>query len=824
MAKKEEKKKAPLTPQEKKKYGRWIWIFGLLPLVVLMCLLLFQPDSSMPPVSMLDNPPELQASVIIADDAKSEMGRFWQVNRTSVKFNEISPYVIDALISTEDERFMEHTGVDFLALARAIVRLGQDGGGSTITQQLAKQLFTLKRRQEANLNEEAYVPEKASKYKIFRLLGRINEKAQENIIATRLEKRFTKEEIITMYLNQFDFLYNAVGIKNAAKVYFNKKPIDLTKEEAAMLVGMCKNPSLYNPHHHESKDYRFILAINKGVSQDEITEAEILERRSKDSLRATYRRNTVLAQWLKNSKANNPALREKITQEEYEKLKEIPIKTDYQIVDHKEGSAPYFREAIRKELKNLFAETKPDGTLKYEHPEGRKYNIYNDGLKIYTTINLNMQEHAEQAMEKHLKNMQPKFRAQLTNLRRFPYSNDLSEDQVTRALARSKKNSDRYRRLKAQGFSQKQIDKSFDSPAPMRVFSWKGDIDTIMTPNDSIIYYKTFLRAGLLSIEPQTGFVKAWVGGADIRHFSYDCVSQVQRQVGSTIKPFVYATALAMGTSKPCTTFNGGYCVGNWCPGGKAAGTMADGLAYSSNPTTVAVMSTMGPLAGKENIAKFLREVDIDLPRSQITPPMCLGTMSLSLFQLIPAQAMFVNQGIYNSPSTILRVEDRNGNIIYQAQPKTKEVLHQNFAYTMMSMLKGVVQRGTAKRIRAAANGGISVPMAGKTGTTQNNSDAWFVGFTPELVTGVWVGGEERSIRWKWTGIGQGAAAALPMYGYYMNKVYKDKKIKISTGDFEKPADYDPIQFSCDGVTGISGGEYYFYQEPEKSDETNPFL
>lgn len=824
MTTKKEKKKAPLTPREKKKYARWIWVLGLFPLTLVVCLLLFQPNSSMPPVSMLDNPPEMQASLILADDAKTEMGRFWQVNRTSVKYNEISPYVIDALIATEDERFMEHTGVDFKSVARAILKAGSAGGGSTITQQLAKQLFTLQRRQVANLNDEKFVPRSVSKYKIFRLMDRVNEKAKENIIATRLEKRFTKEEIITMYLNQFDFLYNAVGIKNAAKVYFNKKPIDLSKSEAAMLVGMCKNPDYYNPHHHEVKDYRFHLARARKVSEDKITTADIVAKRQSDSLRAATRRNTVLYQWLRSSNANNPALREQITQKDYEELQKVPIQTSYQRVDHKEGIAPYFREAIRAQLKNLFAETKPDGTLKYEHPEGRKYNIYNDGLKIYTTLNVRMQRHAEAALETHLKIMQPKFKNQLKGLKRYPYRS-LSEEQVARSIKRAQKQSNRYYHQKAAGRSEKDILKSFEEPIPMSVFSWSGDIDTVMTPNDSIIYYKTFLRGGMLSIEPQTGFVKAWVGGADMNHFSYDNVRQARRQVGSTIKPFVYATALAMGTSKPCTVFNGGYCVGNWCPGGKAAGTMKAGLANSSNPTTVAVMSTMGPLAGKENIAKFLREVDIDLPRSQITPPMCLGTMSLSLFELIPAQAMFVNQGIYNSPSTILRIEDRNGNIIYQAQPETKEVLNQNVAYTMIDMLKGVVDHGTSTRLRRALPyGNIKVPMAGKTGTTQNNSDAWFVGFTPELVTGVWTGGEERAIRWGWTGIGQGASAALPAYGYYMNRLYKDKNIKISQGDFEKPVDYNPDQFSCDGLQGISGGEYYFYKEPEKSDTDNPFL
>ena len=827
MAKRQEKKgekKAPLSPQEKKKYGRLIYILGFFPLTFIICLVLFQPNSSMPPVSMLDNPPELLASMVYADDAETELGRFWQINRTSVPYEQISPYVFDALISTEDERFMEHNGIDFQALARAIGRAGQDGGGSTITQQLAKLLFTLQMREEAAARGENYTPSAVSNSKAGRLMTRVNEIAKENIIATRLEKRFTKEEILTMYLNQFDFLYNAVGIENAAKIYFNKKPIDLTKSEAAMLVGMCKNPALYNPHMHEVKNYRQWLANRKNESVDKILDVDVAAQRSKDSTRAANRRNQVLFQWLKNSNENNGAIRTKISREEYDKLIQTPIVVDYQIVDHKEGVAPYFREAIRKELKDLFNEIKPDGSLKYQRADGRKWNIYNDGLKIYTTLNLEMQQHAEEAMETHLKIMQPKFRKQLEGLKSFPYR-DLSEEQVARSIKRAKHESGRYQSLKAAGLTKKQIDKNFSQPTDMSVFSWNGDIDTTMSPLDSILYYKTFLRGGMLSVEPQTGFIKAWVGGADIRHFSYDCVSQTKRQVGSTIKPFVYATALAMGASKPCTTFSGGYCVGNWCPGGKAAGSMATGLAYSSNPTTVAVMSSMGPLAGKENIAKFLRDVDINLPRSQITPPMCLGTMSLTLKELIPAQAMFVNQGIYNSPTTILRIEDRNGNVIYQAQPRTKEVLNQNVAYEMIKMLEGVVNVGTSRRLRGSAPyANIRTPMAGKTGTTQNNSDAWFVGYTPELVTGVWVGGEERAIRWGSTGIGQGAAAALPAFGYYINKLYKDPKVKISKGEFEKPKGYDPLQFSCDALQGVSGGEYYFYKEPKKSDDENPFL
>jgi penicillin-binding protein 1A len=791
-------KKVLFNEGTKKKYTRILWILGLLPLFLVLALLFFQPEDSMPSVAMLDNPPELLASVVYADDAETELGRFWKINRTSVKYNEISPFVIEALISTEDERFMEHSGVDFKAIGRAVLSAGGAGGASTITQQLAKLLFTLQKRDKqtgvtSSLSE--------SSYRMFRLLGRLNEKAKENIIASRLEKRYTKEEIITMYLNQFDFLYNAVGIENAAKVYFNKAPINLTKDEAAILVGMCKNPGLFNPHTFEVKNYRRSISLNKGIAMSAVSEDEVLERRASDSLRAVQRRNQVLFQWLKNSNKKNPAINNPLTREEYDQLKLKPIITKYQKVDHKEGVAPYFRESIRAELTNLFAETKPDGSLKYARPDGEAWNIYNDGLKIYTTINLSMQKYAENAVEKHIKNyLQPAFDRNNRGLKNFPFSNSISDQTVENIMRSARKNSGRYHAGKQIGKTDEDLTKEFNEPAQMSVFSWSGEIDTIMTPNDSIRYYKSFLHCGMMSVEPQTGFVKAWVGGINIDHFAYDHVRQGSRQVGSTIKPFVYATALSMGTAKPCTVFDGNFCVGSWCPGGKAAGTMANGLAQSSNPTTVAVMSSMGPVAGTINIAKFLQDVDINLAQRDITPPMCLGTMDLSLFQLIPAQAMFVNQGIFITPSTIFRIEDRNGNVIYNAKPVSREVLNENVAYTMIKMLEGVINEGTGNRLRRAVDyGNIRVPMAGKTGTTQSNSDGWFVGFTPELVTGVWVGAEDRSVRFQSTAIGQGASVALPIYGYYMNAVYKDSKIGLSTTEFEKPTNYDPKQFSCEG-------------------------
>lgn len=796
-----------------------LWLGAFSPVLAITVLLLKQSDDEMPSIEMLENPPELLASVVLADDGKTELGRFWSVNRTSVKYNEISPYVFDALIATEDERFEDHSGIDLWAVGRAATSMGGSGGASTISQQLAKLLFTLQERSRiAELKAQGKSVDEPSG-KFGRLMKRLDEKAKENIIAVRLEKRYTKEEIITMYLNQFDFLYNAVGIENAAKVYFNKKPIDLTKNEAAMLVGMCNNPSLYNPYTYKNKDYRNTVASRNNIPLSQVTEAQMQEIKTEDSLRAIKRRDLVLFQWRKNSRNNNPSLKNKLSDEEYETIKNQPIIVDYQIVDHKEGPAPYFRESLRSELTELFAETNEKGELKYKNADGEAYNVYRDGLKIYTTINVQMQEYAEKAVERHLRDdLQPEFDKNNKGLKNFPFTNRISDEVAEQLMNSGRKNSDRYRMLKAQGFSEKEIKQNFNLPVPMTVFHWKGDRDTIMTPNDSIRYYKSKLLAGLISIEPATGFVKAWVGGTNFKHFAYDHVKQGKRQVGSTIKPFVYSTAIAMGVVKPCTKFESGtsFCVdvfgssGNlinrWCPRGDIPGnaSVASGLAASSNPITVAVMSKMGGHSGPKNISKLLKDLEINLRPEDEVPSMCLGVMDLSLFQMVGAQAMFVNQGIYVRPTTILRIEDRNGNVIYSANPHSKEVLNSGVAYTTLNMMKGAIQFGTATSLRGGRPwGGITHPTAGKTGTTQSNADGWFMGLTPELVTGVWVGAEDRAVRFKSMNWGQGARMALPIYGYYMQEVYKDKKLKISTADFEVPIGYDPTLFECDGGQNI---------------------
>ena len=800
-----------------------MWIGAFSPILAIVILLAKQPNDEMPSIEMLENPPELLASVILADDGKTELGRYWSVNRTSVEYKNISPYVIDALIATEDERFLDHSGVDFKALFRAVQGMGSSGGGSTITQQLAKLLFTLEERnRKAELKAQGKTISEPSG-KMGRLMKRIDEKAKENIIAVRLEERYTKEEIITMYLNQFDFLYNAVGIENAAKVYFNKKPIDLTKNEAAMLVGMCNNPSLYNPYTYKNKDYRNTVASRNNIPVAQVTDAQMQELKTADSLRAIKRRNLVLLQWRKNSRNDNPALKNKLSDAEYDSLINVSVDVDYQVVDHKEGLAPHFRESLRSEITELFEEKNENGELKYKKENGEPYNVYRDGLKIYTTLNVQLQEYAEKAVEKHLKeDLQPQFDKNNKAVKNFPFTNRISDEVAETLMNSGRKNSDRYRMLKAEGLSEKEIKENFNLPVPMTIFHWKGDIDTIMTPNDSIRYYKSVLRAGLISIEPSTGFVRAWVGGTNFKHFAYDHVRQGKRQVGSTIKPFVYSTAIAMGVVKPCTKFEAGtsFCVdvfgagGNltnrWCPRGDMPkdASVANGLAISSNPVTVAVMSKMGGYSGPKTISKLLKDLDINLRPEDEVPSMCLGVMDLSLFQMVGAQAMFVNQGIFVRPTTILRIEDRNGNVIYSANPHSKEVLNSGVAYTTLNMMKGAVQFGTATSLRGTWRswGGINHPTAAKTGTTQNNSDGWFMGLTPELVTGIWVGAEDRAVRFRSMEWGQGARMALPIYGYYMQNVYKDKKLNISTADFEVPIGYDPSLYQCEGGQNIPPG------------------
>ena len=806
------------SPKIQKRLTIFFWVFMLFPFIFVSGLLLLQSEKNLPSVELLDNPPELQASLIIAKNSLNEdtiIGSFWLVNRTSAKYNEISPFVFDALISTEDQRFMDHSGVDFRSLLRSFTSFGGSGGASSISQQLAKLLFTLeKRRQDelaglSNKNSGSYIGGFFGKFK------RLNEKARENIIAKRLEERYTKEEIIMMYLNQFDFLYNGVGIENAARVYFDKLPKNLAKEEAALLVGMCKNPTIYNPYTYKTKNYKIVVSLRDKIPIDKVTFEQSNKLRAQDSLQTIERRNQVLFQWLKNSKNNNAALKHKITTREYDSLKLIPIKLNFKLIDHKEGIAPYFRESLRKEVSNILTLKDQFGNLKYKKEDGSFYDIYRDGLKIYTTLNPAMQKAAEDALERHLKKeLQPAFDKNNKNLKNYPFADNIDQSMVNQIMTNARKSTARYKKLKEQGLNENDINKNFDFPSEMTVFSYKGEKDTIMTPNDSIRYYKAFLHAGLISIDPATGFVRAWVGGVNFKHFGYDHVRQGKRQVGSTIKPFVYATALSMKVVNPCTTFSSGeYCVdlvdennkvvGKYCPSGEAAGSVRQGLAQSSNPTTVAVMARMGsfnPLnktGGPYQIEKLLLKTNIKLNPNDVVPSMCLGSMDLSLYELVAAQCIFPNNGIYVQPTTIERITDRNGKVIYSASEEREQALNSTVAYETLKMMKGVIEGGTGSSLRSAKFGNIHPPTAGKTGTTQNNSDGWFIGITPNLVTGVWVGAEDRAVRFKSMIYGQGAKMALPIYGYYMEKVYKNPLIGLSTRDFIKPPDYDPLAYDC---------------------------
>ena len=562
-------KRDPISKKERTIFTLVFWGFVLALPFMISLIWLLQSEDDLPPVSMLDNPPELLASEVIAKNEAGKdtiIGHYWKINRSSIKYREISPFVIDALISTEDERFYEHSGIDFRALVRSAVSLGKSGGASTITQQLAKQLFTLqKREKEANASTE--------KNKKIGSTGRINEKAQEHIIAARLEKRFTKKEIITMYLNQFDFLYNAVGIESAANVYFNKTALELSKTEAAMLVGMCKNPSLYNPFSFKNKNYATKIALKKDMAVSRVSEKEIHEARSKDSTRAIKRRNQVLFQWLRNSEGENPALVKKIDRKEYEKLCKEPVIVDYHSVDHKQGMAPYFRIELKKEVKSILKSKNTNGSYKYAKKDGTPYDIYQDGLKIYTTINTSLQQKAEDAVRQHLsgvdpsgkntkvKSWQEKFNKTVKyKKKKWPFLKSTPDKTIESLINRRRKGSRRYYTHKQKGISESQILKIFNTPTSMKVFSWKGDADTLMTPNDSIKHTLSFLQTGLLSMEPKTGFIRAWVGGINFNYFEDDQVKKVKRQVGSTIKPFVYATALELGRVKPCTRFTKDEC------------------------------------------------------------------------------------------------------------------------------------------------------------------------------------------------------------------------------------------------------------------------
>jgi penicillin-binding protein 1A len=737
----------------------WIIIGSLIIApVFIMSLVSWGVFGELPSIEDLENPKNNLASEVFSTDGQL-LGKYYKENRTMVKHQDISPFVCNGLVATEDARFFNHSGVDAMSLPRVFFKtlIGGDnsaGGGSTITQQLAKMQFH--DRPEGKIE-------------------RVIQKLKEWVIAAKLERYYTKEEIIAMYLNRFDFINHAVGIKSAARIYFNTTPDLLKVEEAAMLVGMAKNPSLFNP----------------------------LRR-----LEATQlRRNVVLHQM---TRYNNPQTGEPyLSKAEFDSLKLLPLVLDYKKEDHNEGLATYFREYLRSELQKWADENlKADGT---------KYNIYKDGLKIYTTIDSRMQNYAEQAVAEHMGNeLQDDFFKHWQGRKDSPFSK-LSPEQIENVLIQAMKRSERYSKLRADGIGQDSIRRIFETPVEMSVFSYRGDIDTIMSPMDSIRYYKHFLRVGFMAMDPKTGEVKAWVGGVNSKHFSYDHVRQGKRQVGSTFKPFVYALAMQENWS-PChqvpdvpVTFE--LPTGQtWTPknsDGKYNGgmmTLKRGLATSTNTITAHVMKQFGP----EAVVSLVRKMGVTSHLDPV-PSLCLGTADISVFEMVGANSTFANKGVYTEPIFITRIEDKNGNVLKEFVPRREEAMSEEAAYLTLKLMQGVVEAGTGSRLRGSKYK-IYSPVAGKTGTTQNNSDGWFMGITPDICAGVWVGGEDRSIHFRSTALGQGANMALPIWAKFMNKVYADDKLKVSKGDFEAPAGPLNVETDCgkyqQSQPGVSNGGF----------------
>jgi len=728
-------KKNQLTEADIKRYTFNFWkiIVGIVAIGFLFILSIrLGLFGKLPSFSDLENPKSNLASEVITEDHKV-LGTYYVQNRSNVKYSELSPYLVKALVSTEDKRFYDHSGIDYSRTFTVIFHTltGNKQGGSTITQQLALNLFSDGRQKN--------------------FLKRVIQKFQEWITAVRLERNYTKDEIITMYFNTVDFgAYNTYGIKSASRTYFNTTPDKLTADQAALLVGMLKGPGAYSPVRYPEK--------------------------------SRTRRNTVL---------NNMVAANFISAEEATKAKEKPLGLELKIANYGEGLAPYFRAVLKDEIKKEFAKlsiTKPDGT---------PYDLDRDGLKIYTTINMSMQQYAEDSQKEWMKQLQSKFAAQWKN--RDPFKGDKAK-----LLVSGMKRSDRYRILKEEGLNEDEIKKAFNVKVPMNIFTWKGSVDTMMTPMDSIKYNKLMLRNAMMSMEPKTGHIKAWVGGIDFDHFKYDQVKMGTRQVGSTAKPFTYAVAIDNGYS-PCysipnyqQTYNG------WTPRGNAQGgnpiTLAKALAYSQNYATAYLVHEVGAA----EVAALTKRMGItsDVPNY---PSISLGAYEASVFDMVGAYSAFVNQGTWIEPTAILRIEDKNGTPIYDKAPKVVKALNSESAYIIVDMLKKVVSQGTARRIQWMYK--LNNPIGGKTGTTNDNSDAWFIGITPELVTGVWTGAEDRGISFDRMEYGQGAAAAMPVFAYYMQKVYKDSNLKYTKGDFEQPQGGLTRVIDCNQYWGGGGSD-----------------
>jgi len=738
-----------------KKYLRWFWIAivsGVVFLALLFVLAGVGAFGKLPTFEELENPENNLASEVISSDGKT-LGKYAYENRTPVQYKDLPSNLVEALVATEDERFYKHSGMDARGTARALFKMGKGGGASTITQQLAKMLFT--RKASGN---------------IFK---RIIQKVKEIIIAIQLEKNYSKHEILTMYLNKYDFLNQAVGIRSASRIYFGKEPKDLKIEESAMLVGMLKNSSYFNP-----------LRREKLVKQ---------------------RRNVVLKQMTRNKF---------LTEKWKDSLQQKDLGLDIHRESHSDGLATYFREYLRDYMKDWINENpKPDGSL---------YDLHRDGLKIYVTLDSRMQKYAEEAVQEHMANLQRSFSKEQKANKNAPfyftkYSRKETQKEIKKILNSSMRRSERWRKMKKAGVKEKEIIASFDEKVKMKVFSYKGDIDTIMTPKDSIRYYKHFLRAGFLSIEPQTGHIKAWVGGTNYKHFQYDAVKQQKRQVGSTFKPFVYATAINQLKKSPCDTYpNTLYTIpkekygmdDDWTPknAGNSYGgerTLKNALANSINVITARLIDEVGPI----NVANLAKRAGVET-EIQANPSIALGALDLSLYEMVGAYTNLPNKGQRVEQNMLLRIEDKNGTVLQEFVPKTNEVLSEESAYVMLDLMKGVTENGSGARLRSGwtANPDKVVTgfpylftnsIAGKTGTTQNQSDGWFMGIVPNLVSGAWVGGEDRATHFKYIDKGQGASMALPIWALYMKKCYADKELHISDKDFAKPANVS-IELDCD--------------------------
>lgn len=708
-------------------FGKYIWAFwlvfasGILAVVVFFFAISQGFFGELPTFEDLENPKSSLASEVISSDGVV-FGKYYIQNRSFTKYEELSPYLIEALVATEDARFEKHSGIDVRGLMRAIVFMGQKGGASTVTQQLALNLFS---GQRASSKPE-----------------RIMQKLKEWVISIRLEQRYTKPEILAMYLNTVDFGYNSFGIKSAARTYFNKDVKNLNIQESAVLVGILKGITLYSP-----------------VRNPE---------------RSLNRRNTVIGQMVKYGYLDEAAA---------DSVKALPIALNLRPQSHSAGLATYFREYLRMEMNQWIENNRK--------PDGSKYNLYKDGLKIYTTLDSRMQEHAEEAMRVHMKALQETFFAHWKG--RDPWGSQ------TDILKMGMKRSDRYRLLRSEGYSDEEIEAVFNTPVDTRLFSWNGWIDTLISPMDSIKYAKRFLHTGFMAMEPQTGHVKAWVGGIDIDFSQYDHVNlSAKRQAGSTFKPLVYTLAIDNGFD-PCAripnqpvTFEQ---FQNWTPknyDGKNGGslTMFQGLAASINNIVAYLMKQVGP----EAVIELSRNMGITSHMDPF-PSLCLGAFDMSVYEMVGAYATYANKGVWTQPVYLTRIEDKNGNVLAEFYPETREALSEETAYAMVKLLQGVVDKGTARRLRTRYS--LTNEIGGKTGTTQNNSDGWFIGITPELAAGAWVGADDRAVRFRTTALGGGANSALPIWGEFFKRVYADQRLNLKPSAFEAPAQMS-IAISCD--------------------------